>query len=124
MHTTRTESELDSSLAGVAGPAEASVEPSPEDIELVLASVGEEEAPEVPIQRLVELLRPAINRIARRIYEENGYVVSEDYDFFEARHPQEMAILRGAVGAIEVLEEFLIDGYGASLLDLCDPGQE
>lgn len=40
-----------------------------------------EETPQDQTRRLIELLRPAVNRIAQRIYEEHGSVVPPDFDF-------------------------------------------
>ena len=46
-----------------------------------------------------------LNRLARKFYKTMGYVVPVNYDFFDATHPQEAAVLNMAGIAYKELEK-------------------
>lgn len=67
------------------------------------------------IESIPEELIPVINTIARELYLIRGYKVSEDFDFFQAKHPQEKEALAGAIKSLTILNEFCLDYFGTDL---------
>lgn len=50
------------------------------------------------------------NRLARRFYQMQGYIVDKKYKFYKATHPQEMLCWRMACAAQDVLTATDVEG--------------